>query len=87
MAEPPKDRFIDTPFQVGKYLASVSSRPLEGGGFPIRSAAGSATYDRAMRFAPVFDTHDRAARFASQRILARLGRTVPEFQPSTMFQE
>lgn len=91
MAEPPKDHFIHTPFQVGKYLVSPLTRPIEGGGFAaavsIRSGAGSMTHDRVMRFVPVFDTHDQATRFASERALAWLDRTAPESHPSTMFQE
>ena len=35
----------------------------------IRSGRGSMTHDRVMRFVPVFDTHDQAARFATDQAL------------------
>ena len=91
LAEPPKDPFIHTPFQVGKYLVSPLTRPIEGGGFAaavsIRSGAGSMTHDRVMRFVPVFDTHDQATRFASEQALAWLGQTASGSHRSTAFQE
>lgn len=45
------------------------------------------THDRVMRFVPVFDTHDQAARFATDQALAWLGQPAPEPDPSTMTQE
>nr|WP_307726764.1 hypothetical protein [uncultured Caldimonas sp.] len=50
----------------GRYAASVS----------IRSGRGSTTHDRVLRFVPVFDSRDEAARYATAQGLAWLdGRT------------
>lgn len=66
-------------------------RPVEGGRFAasvsIRSGAGSMTHDRVMRFARVFDTHDQAARFATDQARTRLRRPAPESQQFTTPQE
>lgn len=32
------------------------------------------THDRVMRFAPIFDTHDQATRFAAEQALVWIGR-------------
>jgi hypothetical protein len=65
---------IHTALQIGKYLVSPLTRRTEGGpvnaAVSIRSGRGSMTHDRVMRFVPVFDTHDQAARFATAQALA-----------------
>ena len=70
--------FITTPFRVGKYLVSPSTRPRDGGrhtaAVSIRSGAGSMTHDRVIRFAPDFDTPDQATRFATEQALAWIDR-------------
>lgn len=37
------------------------------------------THDRVIRFAPVFDTHEEAARFATGQALAWIGEPVAAF--------
>ena len=65
---------IHTTLQVGKYLVSPLTRLTESGGHAasvsIRSGRGSATHDRVLRFVPVFDSPDAAARFATAQGLA-----------------
>ncbi len=43
----------------------------------IRSGSGSMTHDRVTRFAPVFDTHDQATRYATDQALAWIGAPLP----------
>ncbi len=73
-AVPPKDFFIQTSLQVGKYLISPIIRRLESDRFAasvsIRSGRGSQTLDRVLRFVPDFGSHDQAARFATEQALS-----------------
>ena len=66
-------------------------RPAEGGLYAaavsIRSGRGSMTHDRVLRFVPLFETHEQAARFATDQALAWLGRPAPEPEPSIMTPE
>lgn len=69
---------IHDSLQVGKYLVSPLTRRTDDGAFSsavsIRSGRGSMTHDRVMRFVPVFDTPDLAARFALAQAMAWIGR-------------
>ncbi|MFO1285770.1 MAG: hypothetical protein U1F49_04010 [Rubrivivax sp.] len=56
-----------------RYTAAVS----------IRSGRGSMTHDRVVRFAPVFDTHAQATRFATEQALAWIGEPARACEPST----
>lgn len=81
-----KEVLIHTSLQVGKYLVSPMTRPLDGGlhaaAVSIRSGRGSMTHDRVLRFAPVFDSDDQAARFATEQALAWIGRPAHDLDPS-----
>lgn len=62
----------------GAFTASVS----------IRSGRGSMTHDRVMRFVPVFDSADQAARFATAQALAWIGeRRTANATPCLTFPE
>lgn len=82
----PEGPSIHTPLQVGKYLVSPLTRPTDGGRYAaavsIRSGRGSATHDRVLRFSPLFDGHDQAARFATRQALAWIG---PPAVPATAY--
>ncbi|MCW5634376.1 MAG: hypothetical protein KIT17_13670 [Rubrivivax sp.] len=77
--------------QHGKYLVSPLTRPLDGGRYAaavsIRSGHGSMTHDRVIRFVPAFDTHDAAARFATEQALAWIGRPACASDPATTNKE
>lgn len=77
----PEGSFIQAPIQVGKYLVSPLTRPIPGGRYlaavSIRSGRGSMTHDRVTRFVPVFESHDQAARYATDQALAWIGTTLP----------
>jgi len=64
------------------------TRPLGGGLFTaavsIRSGRGSMTHDRVVRFVPVFDTHDQAARFATDQALAWIDRPARDLDPTLL---
>ena len=66
-------------------------RPVERGRFgaavSIRSGAGTMTHDRVMRFAPLFDTHEQATRFAVDQAMAWIGRPPCEAATPTTSQE
>jgi len=67
-------------FQVGKHLVSPLTRRSDCGqhiaaAVSIRSGRGSMTHDRVLRFVPVFDSHDEAARFAVEQALAWIDAT------------
>lgn len=70
----PKEPFIDTPLQIGKYLVSPLTRAVGAGRYSaavsIRSGRGGMTHDRVLRFVPQFDSTDAAARFATAQALA-----------------
>ncbi len=72
-----KDSYIDTALQVGKYLVSSHARRNDDGHYTasvsIRSGHGSMAHDRVLRFVPVFDTQDRANRFAISQALTWIG--------------
>lgn len=88
---PREGSFIHRSLQVGKYLVSPLTRPVDGGRFSavvsIRCGTGSMTHDRVMCFVPVFDTRDQAACFATAQALAWIGRSGHAFIPSTTAQE
>lgn len=56
------------PQQVGKYLVCATTRSDDRGrhsaSVSIRSGRGSTTHDRVVRFVPLFDSPERAARYA-----------------------
>jgi hypothetical protein len=60
---------------------SPLTQPIDGGrhsaAVSIRSGRGSMTHDRVLRFVPVFDSPDQAARFATEKALAWIGHPVP----------
>ena len=70
---------------------SPLTRPTHGGRFAaavsIRSGSGSMTHDRVTRFAPVFDTHDQATRYATDQALAWIGTPVHASRRSPSTQE
>jgi hypothetical protein len=74
--------FIDTSFQIGKYLVSPLIKLLPGGRYAasvsIRSGRGSATHDRVLRLLPLFDTPAAAVRYAIDQGLAWLGESRPQ---------
>lgn len=65
--------YMHAPLQVGKYLVSPLVRRDPHGRFlasvSIRSGRSSMTQDRLMRFTPIFDSSDEAARFATAQAL------------------
>lgn len=65
---------IHAPLQIGKYLVSPLTRLDDRGhhvaSVSIRSGHGSMTHDRVLRFVPLFDSADEAARFATAQGLA-----------------
>ena len=73
-AHGPPGIFIQSSLQVGKYLVSSLTRPLDSGrhaaAVSIRSGRGSMTHDRVLRFTPDFDTADQASCFAMAQALA-----------------
>ncbi len=81
----PKDFSISIALQVGKYLVSASTHPLDGGrhsaAVSIRSGHGSMTHDRVMRFVPVFDSPELASRFAVEQALAWIDERHPSTPP------
>jgi hypothetical protein len=66
-------------------------RAIDGGRFTaavsIRSGTGRTTHDRVMRFTPLFDTHDQAARFATDQAYAWLGHAALESHRPTTLQD
>src|SRR5437867_11281905 len=74
--------FIDTSFQIGKYLVSPLIKLLPSGRYAasvsIRSGRGSATHDRVLRLLPVFDTPSAAVRYATDQGLAWLSEPRPQ---------
>jgi hypothetical protein len=56
---------------------SPSTRPADDGRFAaavsIRSGRDSMTHDRVLRFSPLFDSREQAARFATTQALAWIG--------------
>jgi hypothetical protein len=78
-----KEISIHPSLQVGKYLVSPLTASSDCGRVSarvsIRSGRGSMTHDRVIRFAPVFDTHEEAARFATGQALAWIGEPVAAF--------
>lgn len=83
--------FIHTSLQVGKYLVSPFTHPLDSGRFAasvsIRCGKGSATHDRVMRFVPAFDSQEQATRFATEQALAWIGESACAIHPTTTLQE
>ncbi|MGA0611554.1 hypothetical protein [Caldimonas sp. KR1-144] len=65
------------PADGGRYVASVS----------IRSGRGSMTHDRVMRFVPVFETRDQAARFATRQAMAWIERPTSPADPFITIEE
>ncbi|MDB5963839.1 MAG: hypothetical protein JWQ72_339 [Polaromonas sp.] len=63
----------DNNIAVGKYLVSPLAKPLGAGGFTasvsIRSGRGSATHDRVLRFAGLFDSAALAIQYATEHAL------------------
>lgn len=58
---------------VGKYLVSPLAKALGTGGFAasvsIRSGRGSATHDRILRFAGLFDSAAQAVQYATEHAI------------------
>jgi hypothetical protein len=61
----------------GRYTASVS----------IRTGRGSMTHDRVLRFHPLFDSRDAAARYATAQGLAWIGAPASRIAPSSTTRE
>ena len=80
-----RETFIHTPQQVGKYLVSPLTRLHDSGRYAalvsIRSGRGSSTHDRVVRFEPLFESSDQAARYALAYGLAWTGL---QFQPTAL---
>ncbi len=72
-----------SPIQTGKYLVSPLVKRLPGGLYAasvsIRSGTGSATHDRVLRLAPVFEDLHAAMGQASDLGLAWIRRTSSAF--------
>jgi hypothetical protein len=72
-----RKHFINTPIEIGKYLVSPLIKRLEDGRYApsvsIRTGRGSATHDRVLRFASVFDTAQAAIRYAIDQGLTWIG--------------
>lgn len=74
--------------EVGKYLVSPLTKRLGDGRYAasvsIRTGRGSATHDRVMRFAPLFETSQAAAHYATRQGLTWLGGTaaLPALSPT-----
>jgi hypothetical protein len=81
---------IPTALKVGKYLVTSLTRPIDDGRFAaivsIRSGTGSMTHDLVVRFAPVFETHDRATSFATEQALAWIDRPARATHRATSLQ-
>lgn len=90
MRRPQKEVSIHT-VSTGKYRVSPLTRRLDGGHFAaavsIRSGRGSMTHDRVLRFSPLFETAEQAARYAAEQALAWIGAPARALDPSTTTQE
>lgn len=63
----------DSPIAVGKYTVSPLAKAQRTGGFAasvsIRSGRGSATHDRVLRFAGLFDSAASALHYATEHAM------------------
>ena len=76
--------FQDNNLAVGKYIVSPLAKAQRSGGYAasvsIRSGRGSATHDRVLRFAGLFDSAASAIQYATEHALC----WIQERSPSAM---
>lgn len=74
MTQQKKNMHNNKNIEVGRYVVSPMTQPLDGGGFgasvSIRSGRGMASVDRVMWFKPQFRSPQAALRYAAAEGLA-----------------
>ena len=78
---------ITKSLEIGKYVVSPLTRASNDGrytaGVSIRCGTGSMTHDRVVRFIPIFDTPEEAARYATRQAFAWIEDSSSDFDIAT----